>query len=273
MDKLLIAIPSYARASFLAGIEGTLDYMSEDALKDARLFVRHDDPERALYAELIRMYGVQIEWIQEPVRDYRETVSFILEYALQNKYTYLFLMDDDLKLTYRNIPDVPNKWIKQDGATFDEMTEALREHCDEAHPLIGIHSRGFSVGHVTETMDNAFISQLKMFYLPHFATHPEHCFSAWTEGVCEDYWMQLTLLKAGYTPLVLNRYTRDDRPGADGGCSLNRTNEIQARAVNELVRLFPELVSAVYKNGLGLGETLNPKITWSKARELWPKRQ
>ena len=89
--------------------------------------------------------------------------------------------------------------------------------------------------------------------------------------VMEDFDVSLTLLRAGYPSVVLNKWVQGQgSSNAAGGCSIYRTMEVQAEGAKRLKELHPEFVSLVTKTTKGAwnGQTrTDVMIQWKKAFE------
>jgi len=89
--------------------------------------------------------------------------------------------------------------------------------------------------------------------------------------VMEDFHVALSLLEKGYGNVVANNWCHNQAgSGAQGGCSVWRTPELQARAAHRLAELHPGLVRVVQKEtktAWGGGVRTDVVVQWKKAFE------
>ena len=87
--------------------------------------------------------------------------------------------------------------------------------------------------------------------------------------VMEDFHVSLSLLERGF-PSVVHNYMVQNQNGSDlpGGCSVYRTQEIQARSAARLKELHPnfvKIVSRTTKTAWGGTTRMDVKVYWKKA--------
>jgi hypothetical protein len=87
--------------------------------------------------------------------------------------------------------------------------------------------------------------------------------------VMQDFDVTLQLLRKGYPNRVLNWIVHNQNgSNTDGGCSLIRTDEVQAAAANRLAELHPGFVTVVKKQtkkAWGGKERTDVRIGWKSA--------
>ncbi len=264
MKDAAIFVPSYRRSERIMENMSTLDFLSDEWKSKTYLVVREE--EENLYKRVAGCYGIGLRTIPKAETSagffgWGHTMDWIVD-TFTEEFERIVTMDDDLKLAYRK--DMQRGYEAQKPEHFNAMLARLLE-TDRAIPLMSVTARQFSQKRTEEYRDNARISQLFSFYSPVFCSRPDLRFSR-TSGMkfMTDYFFTLNTLSHGIRNRSWNRFTVDDMPDAEGGCSTFRTIEEHSAAAIELSRRFPSLVSLYEKTNWG-DNRIGVRVKWLQA--------
>lgn len=270
MKNYIIAIPTYKRSDILIKRVGPLQIIPADMMNNTYLFVREEELEAYLPVAEHFGCGVLPVFI-DPDAGIPETRDAILEHCIGKGIEYLIMMDDDLKLAVHDLTKTKANYYTMDESMFKLMILDLLHYTDESNILTGITARQFSNVRTTTLTRNNRIIQLYCMHMPTIAAQGFH----FTYGApfITDYYFVLSMLVKGYTNIILNEYTRDDKANAPGGCSEMRTVENQNKSAVMLYKQFPEVVRLVQKNnGTWTEPRINPIVSWKKAYLIGQER-
>jgi hypothetical protein len=266
-----IAIPSYKRARTLMSKPNTLDYIHHELLKETILCVR--ESESMAYSALASKYpGLFIGTIPDETDGIPETRDLMIEGAIKQGIRYLVMIDDDLKFAWR--PTMDNQYENMSHSIFMRMIKECLSFCGKQYPIVGITARQFSQEKKKEYDENTRIIQ---FYCLHLPTIQEAKVRFQDAGIpfMTDYYFVIKMLQLGYRNLCLNRYTRDDKMQAPGGCAETRHVNVMNSSAYKLSKIFPSIVKPYVKeNGTWKEKRINVRVGWKKAfnKKLWEIR-
>ena len=176
----------------------------------------------------------------------------------------LVMLDDDLCFAQRNLDDL-TKFHKPTETSMLDLFRAMRED------LEGYAHGGVSPRQGANNCTDQFCWNQRNTRFHYFNT-----LILRKEGVrfdripvMEDFDVTLQLLRKGYKQKVLNYWVHDQRAtGSKGGCSNQRTLEVQNLAAEQLKRLHHEFVRVKTKqNKSAFGGQPHTDVTvyWKKA--------
>lgn len=259
-----ILIPSRGRSDRVA----TVDRMPRHVQERVILFVPREE-----LAEYRHSYS-HIRVVT--VSDYSHTISqkrerMVRWYVNNHKFPYFFwMMDDDLQFAVRDIPEntALRKFEAEDPDDWDHMlllAEATAEGWGDPICAVGISLRQGNNNLAPEGATNTRLIRCGLYNTEAFLScdHDRLEFMG-------DFDVMLQMLEMGYDNHVLSEYCQDHRgTNAEGGCEVNRNEEVMNRVANELVALHPPGVvrtkQKVNKTG-ELAVRTDVTIYWKKAR-------
>jgi hypothetical protein len=172
------------------------------------------------------------------------TRQFILE---QSPTPGVVMFDDDMYFSYRPNPAIGGAGCLEriDKPMFASMLSWISTTLDQ----------GFVHGGISARQGNQNIERLAADCIrvnnAHFFNRDVYLASGLrfdTLPVMEDFYVTLSLLMRGYPNRVAYHFCWSQRgSGAKGGCSLYRTQEVQAETAHELASIFPDYVKVVSK--------------------------
>lgn len=180
--------------------------------------------------------------------------------------TKICMLDDDLRFDLRREDD-PGKF----GTAYPEDVSkmfSIMEKTLEDYAHVGVTAReGGNRFHEKVRFNTRMLRVLGFNRAMFYAAGARFDRNV----VMEDFDVSLTLLRAGYPNVVLNKYIQGQgSSNAAGGCSIYRTMEVQAEGARRLKELHPDFVSLVTKTTKGAwgGQTrTDVMIQWKKAFE------
>lgn len=198
-----------------------------------------------------------------PVNGIGPTRQWLLENA---PTSHVVMLDDDMYFSRRRDPSVA---VPLDRCTnLDPMFEWIEEQLSAGFYHGGISARQGNNHIPRPWVDCIRVNNAHFFNRDIFLSTGLR-FDALP--VMEDFYVTLSMLLKGYPNRVAYHYCWSQRgSGTKGGCSLYRTNELQAQAATKLGELFPDYVRVVKKvstsgGKLFSGERLDVNISWLKA--------
>ncbi len=268
MNKWIIAIPTRNRYDMMD--KGTLSNIPENLMEHVYLFVRDDEYEQ--YVPVVEKYGCGlINLLEEPINFMRdpeagmaEVRDFIVRYCYENDIVNCIMIDDDIRFAVHELKAEKTTYHPMSKEEFHSMIMDLLEASSPELPLAGIQARQFSNNKLSKFEYNTRIIQLQALHIPTIIS--EGVTFTYEAPFISDYNFALELLTRGYRNIVLNKYTRDDKPNEKGGCSEYRTAELQSASAVALYKKFPDVVRLVQKtNGSWKTPRINPVVSWKKA--------
>lgn len=258
---MVITIPSRGRAEKI----NTLNFIPIPWHKKTKIIVPRK--ERRTYAKAHPNFEV----IGCPAEGIAPTRQWILDNIPER---YIFFADDDGRFTMREDITKPRlTGIKDNPEAQRKMWAMVKRYLKiEKYALVGISYRSGN-NHVTaDYKDNT-----KAFSFWGVNTHVLK-----REGIridrtelMEDFQVILALLTRGYENRVIYRFTWDQQySNSPGGCSLWRTQELQAEMAHKLHSLYPryvKVVTKISKSDIKWFGNQTPRtdvrISWKKAYE------
>jgi len=276
-----IIIPSYRRSARLIEKHGTIRDIDEAYLARTTLFVRKEEAmdyhnSFSSNTDLLNR-GVNIKSFtpNNPKFGWGDTMDEIIAYAIAEGLEKILIMDDDLKMSKMYF-DMEfhdgTKPIYKDFAPhpglFTEMMKDL-ETVNYEIPIMGIIARQFSMSKIETYKDNGRLMQLFALHIPFFKENNFRFRMDDGPFYMSDVWFCLKTLQAGVRNRAFQRYVRDDKPNAPGGCmALGRNPEEHRECVMKIAKTFPHLVqiTGTKENATNWGAGyLQTQIKWSKA--------
>lgn len=177
----------------------------------------------------------------------------------------LIMMDDDLEFAVRRSDD-PTKFQDAFPEDINQMINALYV------TLEGVAHTGVSPREGANRNTDDFCFNTRTMRVLGYNTKvlvQEHILFRPYTFMC-DFGVTLELLTRGYDGIVLNHWV-NNQAGSDtrGGCSTQRTPELQTAAAYYLKERFPQFVTVVEKEtktSWGGGVRTDVRIQWKKAR-------
>lgn len=231
----LIAVPSYNRAEHMFKYL-TLKQLTNAGFKPL-LFIRASECEK--YAPVCEHYGIEYVAVGEiPIDQKRDA---IVQYAHDNNYDRVFMLDDDLRFAWRKT--VWDRLQLSGPEQIRAMVAELEELCDPVAPMVGCRLRAFANNAQEPYSIATRIIFNVMLHVPSVMYH------GW-KYTCpfrgkEDLNFHLQVLTSGYRTITSNLFTCDS--GLDkedqGGCGTWRTTEVMTQCSELLKRQWPEFVT------------------------------
>jgi hypothetical protein len=177
----------------------------------------------------------------------------------------LIMMDDDLEFAVRRT-DEPTKFNDSYPEDVEQMLNALYVTLD------GVAHTSVSPREGANRDTDTFCFNTRMMRVLGYNTKvlvDEHILFKPYTFMC-DFGVTLELLTRGYDGIVLNSWV-NNQAGSDttGGCSTQRTPELQAGAAYYLKERFPQFVTVVEKEtktSWGGGVRTDVRVQWKQAR-------
>ncbi|MEM4270639.1 MAG: hypothetical protein QXO70_00930 [Candidatus Pacearchaeota archaeon] len=248
---MLICVPSRNRVRLIQEKRGIWKYLDpRTTTYNLKVFVLEKDKE--MYSHYIPIGNL----ISVPdiyyISDKRQAM---LEYAIENEITHLFIIDDDIVLYHRD-ETLPSKYccrfeeVKRLNS-FNRMIQELKSICNETFPIVGVPLKQGSQSKNSEFEINAPIIRVVCYYVP-ILKRENIKINGLGVPFMSDRYTQLCLLKKGYKSLTHNGFAIDDYgTGKPGGCQETRTPELQSLSAKALANAFPESVTLKVKKGEG----------------------
>lgn len=233
--NLLIAVPSYNRSQYMMN-QLTLHTLVKAGFKPT-LFVRKS--EEHTYSPIAREYDIPMILAEEyEISDKR---NFIVSYAHACCFEKVYILDDDLRFSYR---ETAYDKLKNSGPEqVRDCVDALYTACNCEAPLVGARIRAFA----NNAQENWSVAQRIIFnQMVHVPTFRERGWSfkgpdMRTKG---DLYCQLAILTSGCATLSCNLFALDSSLSDEhaGGCGTFRTNAVRNADSEKLHALFPDFV-------------------------------
>jgi hypothetical protein len=263
----ILVIPSYHRADYMVKRICVLSRVSPKWVPNTRVLVREN--ELVDYRKVVDKFGVELDVIPSDYYETREfgpshTRDFIINRYCP-KYDRLTIMDDDTILAYR--PDLNiSQWVNQTPAHFNDMMDRLQE-TTITFPLASIRARFGSQTKTTEKSINDRLLQVFSFHSQFMLDNHQVRFSNGAPFYISDIFFSLRTLQSGIRNVVYNRYTRDEPPALEGGCTaLGRNKEQHTKCAFQVRDAFPDLVTLRSKTSpLWPGPSIGLTVDWKHA--------
>jgi len=237
-----------------------------------------------LHTEPIGSYPVRVCVRESEMKDYEDMVpafsvpdSFtiankrqrLMEYAIHSVYEFLFIIDDDVSLYYRD-ENLSSKYTSkretfQAEDCFNRILYEAIMLCGEKAPIIGLPLKLGSFGLKWKFPKNIPVIRFVCYHVPTLVKENIKMDGMGTVFM-SDRFTHLSLLSKGYYSLSNCGYAVGDQgTGYKGGCSITRTVELQSASAIALRDTFPNHVELKIKNnGLWDAERLDCRISWRK---------
>jgi len=237
--QIAIYIPSHRRPRN----QRTFDSIPKRFIKNTFIVVDKQD-----FKKYKKIYGTNV--IECPEKGICKTRQWIIE---NSKKKYALMLDDDMNFHVR---DKNLKLQKCSPKDFINMVRTLESWLEEGIIHVGISQRcgnnRIEEDYVEITrMNNAYaynckkMIELKKKYNISF-DYLENKYNK--QLVMEDFVVTLLLLQRGFKNCVTYKYAWNQaQSGADGGCSLYRTSQMQKESAILLAQEFPKYVRVVEK--------------------------
>lgn len=174
-----------------------------------------------------------------------KTRQFIMT---NTKKPAVVMVDDDMDFAERRPPDYLSGDLQMQEC-LDPMFQWVSDKLDEGYVHGGISARQGNQNKEDLEWENGRVNNFHFFKVDTFIG--EGC-SFDAVPVMEDFYVTLTLLSLGYPNVISYQYCWNQRgSGNEGGCSIYRTLNVQARGADLLHERFPDFVKVVEKESRG----------------------
>jgi hypothetical protein len=192
----------------------------------------------------------------------------ILEYAIKKYIKYLFIIDDDIRISFRD-ETLTSKYSCrfeefQARDIFSKLLYESIKFCDESYPIVGIPLRQGSFKLKYMFSINTPIIRFVCYHVPTLVKENLKITGLDTIFMSDRY-IQLALLSKGYKSISNGCYSVDDPgTGYKGGCSIVRTVEKQTEAAIKLKKLYPDHIKLKEKSNSAIWKEsrIDCKINW-----------
>lgn len=223
--------------------------------------------EAGAYRDMLQHEALPLDYLHS-LPEYIKTLAPTRDYIIHDMPgdDHVVFMDDDLNFAVRRT-DEPTKFRPPGPGDLQEMFRHIDAALKE-FPMVGIGAREGG-NRVTEPVSfNSRIMRVLAFrrsYLKELGL----TFSPMV--VMEDFHINLQILRSGADTCILNRWVSNQAGGSDapGGCSVYRSDAVQAEAAHMLAARHPGFVKVVQKQTKTAwgGKTRTDVIVqWKKAR-------
>lgn len=269
MNTMLV-VPSRERAKWLRSRKTCT--LAQVAHLKPYLYVRDDDSELGEYTDWAKELDVPL-WMQDSKKALgaAQTYDSLIEAAIRGGHERLVVLDDDLTFSIEdpNLDAIP-RYRKANARELSHVMRLAANVVRDELPacsLTPIMKRSAGGGSVFEYATSLMWTYI--FWLPHFAKHPEHRFweGKHIEARC-DLNLSLKLLTSGYLTGVYTGMFVPDNVNNPGGCSTYRTIELERASIDYLKRTYPDVVRTRKKFGWIEGPDVEreaPVIAWKRA--------
>jgi hypothetical protein len=271
-------IPSYHKSDVLQRIKNT--FMYAESYPEMPLVVFLQDA-----TDVPKYQWLQPEaifWVPPVVlKGIAEVRAYIQQSCTSAGMKYLLMLDDDLRFTYRSLPDTPNKWLSlvddkcpalvaksttHKGTSFLQMVaEIVNAQQYTGAGVVSVVQR-FGSQNKTKAVWNNRI--LHVFFMDLEQLANAGVFFNAKHPVVEDFRFLFDCALAGIQTYTLVKYVQDDYVGnTKGGCNEWRNGEhikVHNDSVMALAEEFPTFCSAVWEEHSPYCSTgaFNPRANW-----------
>lgn len=193
--------------------------------------------------------------------------KILLQEAHQRGVEYLFMIDDDVALYFRD-ESLSSKYTSraEDFDKMDAFDRILYESiclCDDIYPMVGLPLKQGSFNLKYTFPKNTPIIRFMCFHVPTLIKEKVDMTGLGTVNMSDRY-VQLSLLEKGYATISNCRWcVGDPGTGYRGGCEKTRTVDTHNESAQALTRRFPKAVALKWKeNGLWSERRLDCSIDW-----------
>ncbi len=194
-------------------------------------------------------------------------IAAVRQYGIEIcKTSFLFLLDDDMMFYKRQPNSISLKY-----STDEEVEEMFGILIDtmgfDEFTMVGLSARQ---GNNHNTDDYADVTRQMNFHGVNIKKFKEHGLRFDGSEVMEDFNLLLDMFTQGIPNRVFYKYCWGQKSsGADGGCSLYRTPELQRKCALALKDKYPDFVTVVEKTSKsgwkGLETRTDVRMQWKKA--------
>lgn len=243
----------------------TVDRFGPDLCKEFRVTLVTPPGEANELKDATRGQGVEV--LVCPVPGIAGTRQAILQHARRPKGDPILLMLDDDLSTWRQRGEIDDGGdARYHRATVDEIRTGLLEF----EELMQNHAHG-SIGHALfcqTSPELKFNSRMLRALAYNIKLMPKNI--EFRLKVMEDFDIALQLLTTGHPSVTYNRIVQDQHQNnSEGGCSVYRTDEVQAQAAHDLAALWPDYVTVVTRapkrEWIGMPVRTDVRVNWAKA--------
>lgn len=177
----------------------------------------------------------------------------------------IVMLDDDLRFAVRRTDD-PAKFRKAEKDDVLEAFSQLDSILDEEVPHAGFSARGGGIGESAQK--GGWQAGKRMMYVLgyHIPTVRKHAIFG-RLSTHEDMDVCLQLLTKGFPNMVNHSFVVDQKFGNPGGCTNERTVEINNADSIKLAELHPGFVRVTQKDYSGSTPRIEVVCSWMKALE------
>ena len=191
-----------------------------------------------------------------------EKRKWIVDTAEDDK---IIMLDDDLRFACRRDDD-PGLFRAATPDDVLQMFKELKEILCEETPHAGFAVRGMSIG------DSAKLGgwqkgKRSIYSLGYYLPIVKYWAELGRVKTHEDIDVTLQLLEMGFPNMINFNFVTDQKFGSVGGCTNERTIEINNADCQKLVELHPEYVTVEAKTYKNSPPRLEVRVQWIKAMQ------
>ena len=191
------------------------------------------------------------------------------QWIVEQEDKKVIMLDDDLVFATRR-QDEPTKFYDATDDEVEELFASVWVYLD-SYAHVGVATREGG-NRCTDAL--MFNTRLLRFLAYRCDVLREEGIGFTETRVMEDFAVALNLLVRGYESIKINDMVQNQNgSGLAGGCSMYRTEGVQAEAAHQMAEMFPGLVRVskkITKTAWGGGERVDVTIYWKKALSKAP---
>ena len=190
---------------------------------------------------------------------------WILEQASQTGIEKMVMLDDDLRFAVRRSDDTA-KFRKAEPVDVERAFSEMAELLSEEVPHAGFSARGSGIGDAAQRggwQEGKRMMYVLGYHVPTVLREAVHG----RISTHEDMDVCLQLLTKGFPNLVNFSFVVDQKFGNAGGCTKERTVEINNADSLKLAELHPGFVRATEKTYISTANRVEVVCSWLKALE------
>lgn len=265
-----IFVPSRNRSSLIEKRGGVWKYLGRDSYP-VTVIVRQEEEEK--YSKEVESripeYDVRVSSVPNKFMIVNKRQR-MLDLAIEDGVEYMFILDDDICLYYRDeelsskYTSKEEEFLKRDS--FNNILYESMKLCSEEFPIVGLPLKQGSFNLKYTFPKNIPIIRFVCYHVPTLIKENVRMDGLGTTFMSDRY-AHLSLLEKGYASLSNCRWCVGDHgTGYKGGCADTRTAELQGEAAKALSKRFGEdRVSLKWKeDGVWGVRRLDCRIEWKK---------
>ena len=249
-----ICVPSRGRADFFRDCTGVVPYLP---WKDKDQDIKNPGPYVFVRGSELENYRYFVnEDFLVAVPDHfniAQKRQFMLEWASSCNLEYIFQIDDDVRLDYRRTDD-RTKFLTcaWNAEKLWDLFETCLRICGEKFPMVHPRTRMFANEAKFRYEKNTSAIRCVCLHVPTVYAHGSYTglYEKYGAIYMSDRYMQHTLMSKGFVTIALGQFcSGDNGTNVKGGCSLDRTVELQSASAIALAKEFPNVSLRSKNNG------------------------